>query len=48
MLRNIDESGPGGVNFSGKSITTVQGSTLLASPGGGGGPISRKKVLRNT
>ena len=33
-------------NFPGKSITKVEGSKLLALRGGG--PIFRKKALRNT
>ena len=49
MLRNADGGGGGGVcNFSRKSITKVYGSTLLALRGVGGGPNSRKNVLRNT
>ena len=47
MLRNA--WGGGRVsNFPGKSGTKVYGSMLLALRGGGGGPNSRKKALRNT
>ena len=47
VLRNAN--GGGGCNvFRKKPVTDVYGSMLLALRGGGGGPISRKKALRNT
>ena len=47
VLRNA--VGGGGVSsFPKNSVTKVYYSTLLALRGGGGGPISRKKALRNT
>ena len=47
VLRNAD--GGGRVStFLGKSVTKLEGSTLLALRGGGWGVhISRKKALRN-
>ena len=49
MLRNADGGGGGGLRFSGKKrYEGVRFNVIRVTRGWGGGPISRKKALRNT
>ena len=48
VLRNADGGGVGGVKFSGKKhYECVRFNVISVTRGVGGGPISRKKALRN-